>query len=164
MTFVPGQQRPYASGLSPQVRTVLFWVLMVALAVVLWQMASRKSARSAPQMSYSDFMTQVDKGNVSEAHLYESPSTAQIQGHLREPASEFRTTIPKETIPGVVDRLRKQGAAVEVSEGRGYDWKDQAFDWGVVVVLIGLWLFSMSRRGRGRQTAPPTNAPNRPIG
>jgi ATP-dependent Zn protease len=163
VTFVP-YQRPNSGRFSPTVRTVLFWVLMIALAVVLWQMASRKSVPVAPQMNYSDFMTQVDKGNISEAHLYESPSTAGVRGQLREPPGAFQTAIPKETIPDVMDRLRKQGATVEVSETRGYNWKDEALDWALPVLLIGLWLFLMSRRGRGRLMAPPTDAANRPIG
>jgi cell division protease FtsH len=163
MSFVPGQQRPF--GRANVSRTILFWVLMIALAVVLWQMASaKKSEPAAPEMSYSDFMTQVDQNNVNSAHLSESPSTAEIQGQLRQPPEAFRVTIPKETIPQLTEKLRKQGAVVEVSEMHAYNWKDRVLNWGIVVGLIGLWIFSMSRLGRNRQAAPPSNAPNRPIG
>jgi hypothetical protein len=37
VTFVPDQQP--RMGMSPVVRTILFWVLMVVLAAVLWRMA-----------------------------------------------------------------------------------------------------------------------------
>lgn len=164
MTFAPDQQQSYR-GLTPQVRTVFFWVMMIALAVVLWQMLSRgKNAPVAPQMKYSDFMNQVDKGNVGVAHLYESPSTAEIQGRLRQPPDAFRVTIPKETVPDVTERLRKQGATVEVSGTRSAGWADTVFNFIPFILLLLIWIFMMRRRVHRPQSPPPANAANRPIG
>ncbi len=39
MTFAPNP--PSRTGMSPVVRTILFWLMMVALAVVLWQMVQK---------------------------------------------------------------------------------------------------------------------------
>ena len=88
VTFAPGQ--PQRMGISPVVRTVLFWLMMIALAFVLWQMASRPdSQKSASAMSYSDFMSQVDKNNIASAKLVVSQDTAEIQGQLRQLRPEF---------------------------------------------------------------------------
>lgn len=163
-------------GLSTTVRTILFWVLMLALAVVLWQMASRNQGppTSAPAaaMSYSDFMAQVDKSNVSSVRLLESPATAEVDGQLRDPQERFRTTIPKETIPALTDQLRRQGALVEVSEEKRASNRDLILNLAPFLVILALWIvmFMMrSRRNRPTQNPPPisptpTIPTNRPLG
>ena len=174
MTFVPGQPR---MGVSPVVRTVLFWILMVALATVLWKMSSKSnrpgSGSSTSSMSYSDFMAQVDKNNVSSVKILESPSTAEVQGQLRQPNASFRVTIPKESIPDVTQRLQKQGASIEVSTAVDANRRTTAVNFLPIIVFIAVWIFIMSRRRGGSMRNPPANPTtpptptvptNRPLG
>ncbi|MGC2332118.1 MAG: ATP-dependent metallopeptidase FtsH/Yme1/Tma family protein [Candidatus Acidiferrales bacterium] len=175
MTFVPNQQP--RMGMSTTARTILFWVLMVALAVVLWQMASKDRAGapagSSSTISYSDFMAQVDKNNVRSVRILESPSTAEVDGELREPPQNFRVTVPKEVIPTLTDRLRKQGASIDVSTAKGADLRTTIIDLLPIVIIVALWIFSMSRRRPGSMRNPPASPPtrttptvptNRPLG
>jgi ATP-dependent Zn protease len=169
VTFVP--QTRQDSGMSPVVRTLLFWVLMMMLAVVMWRMASNSSKeKPAEGMTYSDFLTQVDKNNVGAAHLYESRDTAEIIGQLRQPPDKFRVTVPKETIPDLTERLSKQGAAVEVSNSAESNRLNTALNVLVFVMLIAVWIFMMRRRQALRnKSAPPGQSPpldvsNRPLG
>jgi cell division protease FtsH len=156
-------------------RTVLFWLMMVALAAVLWKMASndRRSGPSEPSssISYSDFMAQVDKNNVASIRLLESPATAEVEGQLREPRERFRTTIPKETIPTLTERLRKQGVPVEVSEDNRVSFPRLLVNMLPFLLILGLWIFMIRRRWRGARPGqnPPaastTSIPtNRPLG
>jgi ATP-dependent Zn protease len=175
MTFVPNQQP--RMGMSTTVRTILFWVLMVVLATVLWKMAEsdRRSGPSEPSstMSYSDFMAQVDQNNVRSVKIVESPSTAEIEGQLREPAQSFRVTVPKEAIPDLTERLQKQGASIDVSTGKDANWRTTAVNLLPIIIIVALWIFSMSRRsGRSMRNPPaspaipttPTVPTNRPLG
>ncbi len=59
---------------SSTAKTILFWMFIILLCVVLWRMvsASGQSAREE-EPSYSDFMSQVDRGNVKEVTIYLSP-------------------------------------------------------------------------------------------
>ncbi len=106
MTFVPQQGR---SGNTSVRRTALFWVLMIALATVLWQMDSKEGPGHGPAraISYSDFMSRVDQNNVAGVRLVLSPSTAELRGTLRKPAQNFKVTIPKEVIPDLTERLTR---------------------------------------------------------
>ena len=175
MTFVPNQQP--RMGMSTTVRTILFWVLMVALAVVLWQMASKDKSGAPPDSSstiaYSDFMAQVDNNNVRSVKILESPSTAEVEGQLREPPQNFRVTVPKEVIPDLTERLQKQGATIDVSTAKGADWRATAVDLLPIIIFIAVWIFSMSRRRGGSMRNPPaspatsttpTIPTNRPLG
>jgi len=152
-------------GLSPVVRTVLFWVMMIALAVVLWQMASKPNGqKSVSAMSYSDFMNQVDKNNVGSAKLLVSQSTAQIQGQLCTPGQNFSVTIPKEVIPDLTERLRKQGATVEVEEIKDTKLTNLLVNFSPILLIVGIWIFMMRQMRAGRKQSPPGNPSSGPIG
>ena len=177
MTFVPNQpgRRGAAAGMPAALRTVLFWLLMVALAAVLWKMAERDqpSGPSEPSasISYSDFMAQVDKNNVASVRLLESAATAEVEGRLRDPEERFRTTVPKETIPTLTERLRKQGVAVEVSEDNRVSWPRFLVNMAPFLLIVALWIFMIRRKWRKAKsvqsppvTPIPTVPTNRPLG
>jgi ATP-dependent Zn protease len=154
--------------MSSSFRTVLFWVLMIALAAVLWQMANNSGPDKghAQQMSYSDFMGNVDRGNIKSAELVESSATAEIHGELRDSAKDFTVTIPKEVIPDLTEKLRKQGATVDVREGEGTrpaDKNTKVFTFFVpIIFLIAIWIYMMrvinKRRVQSQQGGPPGGA------
>ena len=75
---------------SSTAKTILFWMFIIMLCVVLWRMvsASGQSAREE-EPSYSEFMAQVDRGNVKEVTLYLSPNSYEIEGEWREPCQEI---------------------------------------------------------------------------
>jgi cell division protease FtsH len=141
----------------------LFWVMMIALAVVLWEMGSRPNqSKSGSALSYSDFMRYVDQNNIASVRLLESPSIAEIQGQLREPAQNFSVTIPKEVIPELTERLRKQGTSVEVSEIKEATWINILIDYAPILLIVGVWVFMMKRmqfrRNPPAQSGPSTGA------
>jgi ATP-dependent Zn protease len=135
--------------MSPVARTILFWVIMIALADVLWQMSSRRGSVSSPSeaMNYSDFMSQVDANNVASARLLESAAAAVVQGQLRQPAQHFKVTIPKEVIPELTERLRKQGATLEVAEVANDDKISLLIRFSPILIIVGIWIFMMRRKG-----------------
>lgn len=162
MTFAPNP--PRQGAMSPVVRTLLFGVLMIALAAVLWQMSSKSNGKETPgaSMSYSDFMNQVDKDNIASARLIESRDTAEIRGQLREPPQSFQVAIPKEVIPSLTDRLRKQGVPIEVSEARQTGWRDVFINIAPILVILAAWISMMIRKRRG--SASPPTSPENPVG
>ena len=108
---------------SSTAKTILFWMFIVLLCVVLWRMvsASGQSARQE-EPSYSEFMSQVDRGNVKEVTLYLSPNSYEIEGEWREPAKKFRVTLFKEVAPDLTKELRDKGVLINVKEVTRADW------------------------------------------
>jgi ATP-dependent Zn protease len=162
MTFAPAATR--RSGMSFTSRTVIFWVMMIALAVFLWRMTTNPTNPSgAAAMSYSNFMTQLENSNIAAAKLLEGRSTTQIQGELRRPAQSFTATVPNETIPDLMQRLRNEGAAVEVKEAAGANPASAAsllinLAPLLVVMLMAIFIFMMRRNQRSRsQQGTPTS-------
>jgi ATP-dependent Zn protease len=122
--------------MSPVVRTLLFWPMMIALAAVLRKMAN-KDPEPGQAMSYSDFLNCVDQINIANLNLIESQSTAEIQGRLRQPRQEFTVTIPKEAIPDLTRRLQKQGTVVDVVERKSSDTRSQIVSFVAIALIIG---------------------------
>ena len=78
--------------MNSTVRTVLFWAMMIALAFVLWEMASRGGpAAKEDEPSYSNFLAKVDSGNVKDVSIQLSPNSAELQGEYRD-GSKFRVS------------------------------------------------------------------------
>ena len=98
-------------------------MFIVLLCVVLWRMvsASGQSAREE-EPSYSDFMAQVERGNVREVTLYLSPNSYDVEGEWRDPAKKFRVTVFKESAPDLTKELRDKGVLINVKEVTRADW------------------------------------------
>lgn len=95
MAFAPDERT--APQLSATRRTVIFWLLMLALGALLWKMGSWQVG---DELKYSDFMQQVDKNNVASAELLMGQYTGRMRGTLRAPAKRYRATVPKRSDPG----------------------------------------------------------------
>jgi ATP-dependent Zn protease len=156
----------YGTGMSRAVRTVLFWALMVALASVLWLSSKTPKGRnSGHSLSYSDFLQQVDKNNIGGTRFELADNTADVSGNLREPAQEYATTVPRESVPDLADRLRKQGAVVYIAEAPKQTRVGFLMNLAPLLLLVGFWIFMMQRM-RAKQTLPqnptsisPSNTP-----
>lgn len=162
---------PSSAGLPGPIRTVFFWLFMVALAAMLWKLASggRSEAPAASPMSYSEFMENVDRNNIKSARLLESPATAEIQGQCRDVARGFSVTVPKEVIPELTEKLRKQGAVIEVSEVTGRDsrkgsWGQLILNFLPILVIVALWIFMVIWQQMKRSQSQAVQPPNRPLG
>jgi cell division protease FtsH len=144
MTFMP---QPTRDG-SPQpiFRIVLFWLLMIVLAVVLWEMSSANPhGKNVRTLTYSDFLEQVDRNNVSAAKYFLAQNTAETQGQLREPAEQFSVTVPKEAVPNLTDQLRKQGSRIEVSQSNSSGWTSILVNFAPLALLVAFWIFMMKQ-------------------
>jgi ATP-dependent Zn protease len=134
-------------------RTLLFWLLMILLAFVLFKMSSRSnSVPTSRELNYSDFMKQVDKSNVAEGKFFMSQNTADFHGQLRNPTERIRTTVPRDDFSTLTDRLRQQGARIEIAESRKSDWKTSVANLAPLILVAAFWVFMMKRTTvRGRE-------------
>jgi cell division protease FtsH len=137
------------------VRTILFWLLMIVLAVFLWKMASTggQSAREQ-EPSYTDFQHQVQQGNVSEVTIYLSQISAEIQGEFREPsATKFRVTVPQAVLSDLTKELQDKGVRVNVKEVRNNDWVTFMLNAAPLILLVAFWIFMMRQMQAGGNKA-----------
>jgi len=136
------------------VKTVLFWLFIVVLGVLLWKMVSSNGqSASVQEPSYSDFMAQVDRGNVKEVTLYLSPNSYDVEGETRDPDKKFRVTIFKESAPDLTKELRDKGVLINVKEVNRADWFSFLLNAAPMLLLVGLWIFMMRQMQAGGNKA-----------
>src|SRR6202163_3676948 len=132
----------------------MFWLFIIMLAVLLWTLVS-KSGQSAreEEPSYSEFMAQVDRGNVKEVTLYLSTTSYEIEGEWREPSKKFRTTIFKESAPDLAKTLRDKQVLINVKEVNRADWVTFLLNAAPLLLLVAFWIFMMRQMQAGGNKA-----------
>ena len=110
-------------------------VLWVIIAVVLMTVFNSFTApkNSAPQISYSKFLEQVESRNVASVTIYKD---GRIDGVMTS-GSRFATESPND--PGLVGDLLKAGVEI----------RQILINWFPLFILIGLWIFFMRQMQGG---------------
>ncbi|HKV28704.1 MAG TPA: ATP-dependent zinc metalloprotease FtsH [Candidatus Acidoferrales bacterium] len=140
--------------MNSTVKTILFWMAMILLAVLLWRMASTGGQTARDQTpSYTDFQAQVEKGNVSEATIMLSSVSAEVDGELREPKTKFRVTVPKETLSDLTKELQAKNVEVNIKEVRNNDWVSFLIDGIPFLLLLVVFLIMMRQMQSGGNKA-----------
>ncbi|MHB8640322.1 MAG: ATP-dependent zinc metalloprotease FtsH [Candidatus Acidiferrales bacterium] len=140
--------------MNSTVKTILFWMAMILLAVLLWRMASTGGQTARDQTpSYTDFQTQVQKGNVSEATIMLSPVSAEVDGEFRDPKAKFRVTVPKETLSDLTKELQDKNVEVNIKEVRNNDWVSFLIDGVPFLLLLVVFLIMMRQMQSGGNKA-----------
>ena len=153
MSIMPNSQP--RNKLSPFVRTLLLWSIIIALALIWQATRSSMDSGSSQQLSYSNFLQQVDKHNIATATLIVSQSTAEVHGNLREPAREYRTSVPKDSASDLTEPLRNAGVTVNVSQMPA--WTGELLNFAPLLIIVGLGAFIVMMKWiRGRQTSRST--------
>ncbi len=147
--------RRSGSGINSAGRAILFWLIMVLLAVVLWKMASAGTQASRDiTPNYTDFTAQLQKGNIKDVTIYLSQNTAEIRGDYREPAEHFRgVTVPNTILSDITSQLQQKGATIDIKEVRTGDWVNMLINVLPLLLLVALWIFMMRQMQAGGNKA-----------
>src|SRR5690242_5542623 len=140
---------------SRMLRTLSFWAFLIVGTVLLVQLAARTRQDTA-EISYSDFIMQVDSQNVKRVEITERQ---RIKGDLahsilvnRKEAEHFTTLLPFESSETWVASLRAKGVDVNA--------KDLRPSFGVIFInflpyllMLGLILFMVRQMQQGGNRA-----------
>jgi cell division protease FtsH len=124
-------------------RNIAFWVVLFLLILALFQMFSGgQSAINAHSVSYSEFMTRVDKGEVATVLL----DGEQVSARSKD-GTQFSTIKPQ--ADEIADKLIAQGVEVTVKRQEESGFMSLLGVWLPFLVLIGIWIFFMNRMQGG---------------
>ncbi|MEM7439609.1 MAG: ATP-dependent zinc metalloprotease FtsH [Pseudomonadota bacterium] len=130
-------------------RNLIFWVVLFLLIVALFNMFSNgQSGRSDNQMTYSQFIEQVDAGKISEVQM-----DGEMLSILTKDGNRFATVQPRSAQQDdeLVNRLIEANINVIVQPQEQSGFLSALGLWLPFLVLIGVWIFFMNRmQGGGR--------------
>jgi len=137
------------------VRTILFWLVMILLAVVLWRMASTGGQTAhEEEPSYTKFLAQVQQGNIKEVTIYLSQNSAEVEGEYREGGAKFHNvTVANASIPDITKSLQDKGVLINIKEVKSNDWIALVVNFAPVILLVAFWIFMMKQMQAGGNKA-----------
>ncbi|HEY4681828.1 MAG TPA: ATP-dependent zinc metalloprotease FtsH [Candidatus Acidoferrales bacterium] len=133
-------------------RTVVLWLIMILLAVFLWKMASGggQSVKET-EPSYTEFLDQVERGNVTEVTINLSQVGGNIQGEYKD-RTKFHTTVPPD-YGDLLKKLREKSVVIKVRESSRAEWLVILLNAAPLLLLVALWIFMMRQMQAGGNKA-----------
>ncbi len=124
-------------------RNMAFWVVLVLLVVALFNIVNGSSITHASNgVGYSDFIAQVDAGQVQSAEL-----DGETVIFLGKDGKTYSTIQPGDT--ALSDRLVAAGVEVTAQSQQQSSILSLLSVWLPFIVLIGVWIFFMNRMQGG---------------
>jgi cell division protease FtsH len=130
------------------IKTGVFWGAIVFSAILLWQMvAAKPAARSMPEISYSEFLSHVEYGNVTTLTI----SHNQVDGRYRD-NREFHLIAPTSE-EGMLQALHQKSVEIWFTDKASGGGPATLSNLLPLVLLGALWLF-MIRQMKSQQVQP----------
>ena len=117
-------------------RNIALWLVVVLMFLLLFNFFSRQQTRS-PEIIFSDFLNQVEKGQVSQVTIQGNV----IQGDGTN-GEHFKTYAPQD--PDLVKELRDKGVKIAARPADENPWwMELLVQWFPMLLLVGVWIFFM---------------------
>jgi cell division protease FtsH len=131
------------------VKTVVFWLVIVLSAFLLWQVVKNSSGgQKDKEINLSQFMSDVNQGNVSEVTI----NGQEVRGKYKSDKTQFHVTIPP-NYPDVYKTLQDKGVQVNVRDISGGGWPSWLFNLAPIILLAALWFFMIRQMQTGGNKA-----------
>lgn len=119
-------------------RNFALWVIIALLLIALFQLFQGPSNNGAPNtIAYSDFMRQVESGDVREVVIQEQKITGEYNS-----GAAFQTYAPDGA--QYVDELRSKGVLINARPpSESSPLLGALFSWLPMLIILGIWIFLM---------------------
>src|ERR1700726_3248301 len=116
-------------------RSIALWLALGLMFLLLFNMFSRQQVKE-PEEIFSDFLNQVEKGQVSKVTIQGSTI------HLVVNGEHYKTYAPAD--PDLVKTLRAKNIQIEAKPSEGDPWwMVLLVQWFPMLLLVGVWIFFM---------------------
>jgi cell division protease FtsH len=131
------------------VKTVVFWLVIGVSALLLWQVIQAgRSGQKDKEVNFSQFMTDVDSGNVREVTV----NGMEVRGKYKD-NSAFHTTVPA-NYPDMIKTLRDKNVTTTFRDMNNGSWPLQLLGtWAPLILLGALWFFMIRQMQTGGNKA-----------
>ena len=127
-------------------RSLLFWMVLVVLVAVIWNM-SNQFRTGDNEVAFSEFMRWVHTGQINSVELTGSEIVGtSTSGDL------FRTYAPPQ-YEGLANELIDLDVQVEARAAAASPWVTLLYSWAPILLIIGFWVFFMRQVQSGGNKA-----------
>src|SRR5213594_1664783 len=133
--------------MNSKVKNLLFWVVVGLFMILLFNLFSVPTHAPEDDVIFSDFMAQLDKGEVTKVIIKSSHISAILKDgtRIRTYSAEY---------PDMVKVLRERNVQIEAKPPDENPWYITFLvTWGPFILFIGLWFFLMRQMQIGGNKA-----------
>ena len=137
-------------------KNLALWVIIAILLVALFNLFQSPSGRSGQStLAFSDFLAEVDSGQISEVTIQGNTLTAQTRDNRT-------VSVYTPDYPSLVERLNDKGVRIIAQPEESLSPLMSALiSWFPMLLIIGVWIFFM-RQMQGGGGKPWALANQRP--
>ncbi len=129
--------------MDPTIKTVVFWFVIVLSAALLWQVVKSDKTPAIPEISYSEFLSQVDAGNVRKVTITKNTVTGTNRDN-----STFRVIAPSSQ-EGMLLELRQKNVEIWFKDSAVEGgWPSWLLNLAPLILLAALWFFMIRQMQR----------------
>jgi cell division protease FtsH len=121
-------------------KNLMFWMVAALVIFLFWSVSSRIQ-KNERQLSFSDFMAQLERGHVAKVTITGSNAGAQIGGEFKNGQS-FRTFAPPQ-VENLVNNMLDKGVEVNARDANSSSWLGHIISWTPIVIMIAFLVFFM---------------------
>ena len=127
-------------------KSLVFWMALVVVGVLVWNFSTRFQTSANP-LTFSEFMTSVDAGQIARVTITGNEITGVSKGD-----ENFRTYAPPQ-FEGLANRLLERGVVVSAREAATSPWTLLLYSWAPILLMIGFFIFFMRQMQSGGNKA-----------
>ena len=117
-------------------RNIALWLVLVLMVLLLVNFFSRQQQRS-PEIIFSDFLNQVEKGQVAEVTIQGNTISGEAVN-----GDHFKTYAPQD--PELIKTLRDKGVKIAAKPADSDPWwMVLLLQWFPMLLLVAVWIFFM---------------------
>jgi cell division protease FtsH len=121
-------------------RNLGLWLLLVIVSLVVWSVLSTQRARELEELSYSEFVTNVEQGHVGEVTIQGQSIRGQYRAEGGEEPRNFKSYVPEDS--DLVPLLRQHDVQIRARPDDDEPWYVILLvQWAPMLLLLGVWLF-----------------------
>ena len=134
--------------MNSNVKTIIFWVVLVCIAVLLWAVVRQGHGKPDRALNFSEFLTEVEQGNIREVTL----NGNEVKGEFMNGQNAFHTIVPS-NYPKLFDLLQDKKVATTIADPSSNGWISILVQSSPFILLIGFWIFMMRQMQSGGNKA-----------
>ena len=135
--------------MNSAVKNIIFWVVMVVTALLLWAVVRSSTGEHVAEYSFTQFTNEVNQGNVKDVTI----AGTDVTGNLRKDNAKFKTTIPA-NYPDLYRSLLDKGVSVSMKSDSASPWLSWIGNGLLpILVLVGFWIFFFRQMQSGGNKA-----------
>jgi cell division protease FtsH len=134
--------------MNSNVKTAVFWVILICVAVLLWIVVQTGKSRQEEPLTFTQFLNEVEAGKVKKVTV----AGSEVRGEYKDGSSGLQTHIPP-NYPDIYKLLREKSVNVEIKETSSGNWISILINAVPFILLLAFWIFMMRQMQSGGNKA-----------